>query len=125
MVATGATIILLRRSSTALAIGSQVVFGLPLGWVPPQSNSPLVPLCFFIYELLIINVVLAVFNLIPVPPLDGSHVIAPFPAGIALRKIYDTVGMDWSAGAGLFGRRTAWQFDSPVREFFNYILVRV
>jgi Zn-dependent protease len=89
-----------------------------------DTDSFLLPLCLLLYELMVINVVLGVFNLIPVPPLDGSHVVRHLlPAG-ALR-IYDTVGMFglfilvfW--GGGLLGKLI-----SPAIGFFNYILLRI
>ena len=33
------------------------------------------PLVFLLFSLAVINLVLAVFNLIPIPPLDGSHIL--------------------------------------------------
>jgi Zn-dependent protease len=49
------------------------------------------PLATLFYYAMLINVVLAVFNLIPLPPLDGSHVIRHFLSYNALR-VYDRIG---------------------------------
>ena len=49
------------------------------------------PLATLFYLAMWINVVLAVFNLIPLPPLDGSHVIRHFLSYNALR-VYDRIG---------------------------------
>ncbi len=51
-------------------------------------GSPLAQLFYFAIR---INVILAVFNLIPLPPLDGSHVIRHFLSYDTLR-VYDRVG---------------------------------
>src|SRR5580704_9843671 len=88
------------------------------------SDSLLVPVSLFLYELMAINIVLGVFNLIPVPPLDGSHVLRHFLPPNALR-IYDTLGMFALMalvflGGGLLGRLIF-----PVIGVFNYVLLRI
>jgi Zn-dependent protease len=89
-----------------------------------DTDSFLLPLCLLMYELMVINVVLGVFNLIPVPPLDGSHVVRHLlPAG-ALR-IYDTVGMFGLFVLVFWGGGLLARLISPAIGLFNYILLRI
>ncbi len=105
-------------------VGREIVIGIPQGFIATDADSFLVPLCLLFYELMIVNVVLGVFNLIPVPPLDGSHVVRHLlPAG-ALR-IYDTVGMFGLFILVFWGGRFLSALISPAVLFFNYILLRI
>ena len=56
-----------------------VVAALILHIVPVSGRlgeATLAPLAVFLYQLVGLNVLLAVFNMIPVPPLDGGNVVA-------------------------------------------------
>ena len=55
------------------------------------GSSDASPLAVLFWQAIQINVILAVFNLIPLPPLDGSHVIRHFLSYETL-KVYDRVG---------------------------------
>jgi Zn-dependent protease len=84
-------LILLGGISLSSASGHSLVMDLVHGGDGTDSSFVLTPLAVLLFELMFINVVLAVFNLIPVPPLDGSHVLRHFlPDGA--KKIYDGVG---------------------------------
>jgi Zn-dependent protease len=56
-----------------------------------RTASTAEALATLFYDAMWINVILAVFNLIPLPPLDGSHVIRHFLSYDTLR-IYDRIG---------------------------------
>ena len=50
-----------------------------LRFVPVSGSlqeATLAPLAVFLYRMVGLNVLLAVFNMIPVPPLDGGNVVA-------------------------------------------------
>ncbi len=77
IVATGALLIL-GGISLSSAAGHSLIQGLLGGYGGITSDSVFAPVAVLLYELMVINIVLAVFNLVPIPPLDGSHVLRHF-----------------------------------------------
>ena len=59
--------------------------------IETDNLSTLFPLALLLYFAVLINLLLFVFNLIPVPPLDGSHVLRQFlPYGV--EQVYNRFG---------------------------------
>jgi Zn-dependent protease len=124
IVATG-TLIVLGLVSLMSPMGHSLVgkFDLyRLGFLV-VPDSPLVPLVFFLYAMMTINVVLGVFNLIPVPPLDGSHVLRHFLSD-SVRRAYDTIGIFGLIALVYLGGGLLSALISPPIQFFAWILTR-
>jgi Zn-dependent protease len=116
-------LLLLALIKLSSPVGQQIVFGIPYGMVAPEMSTALVPASLLLYELMRINIILGVFNLIPVPPLDGSHVLRHFLPDNALR-IYDTVGMFALMALVFLGGGLLGKLIFPVINVFNYFLLR-
>ena len=78
----------------------------------------------FLYNLILINVLLGIFNLVPLPPLDGSHVIRHFMSD-EVRRAYDMVGTVGLFVLVFFGGKYLGMVISPVLGILFGMLLRI
>jgi Zn-dependent protease len=121
IVATGATI-LLAALAVIVPDGRLLVRGAIAGFM--QENAALTPVVLLLYEFLVINVLLAVFNLIPVPPLDGSHVLRHFLPD-NLRQVYDSLGVFALMALVFFGGGLLMALIRPVLGVYISLLMGI
>jgi Zn-dependent protease len=120
IVATGA-LLLLGGISLLSDSGHSLIGGLLAGNDGFNSDSPLAPIANLLYAVMLINIVLAVFNLIPVPPLDGSHVLRHFLSD-SIRMVYDRIGIFGLLALVYLGGGLLWGLIRPVRDFYLLLL---
>ena len=57
-----------------------------------DTSSSIMPIALLFHEALLLNLLLGIFNLIPLPPLDGSHVLRHFLPDV-VRRVFDYAGI--------------------------------
>ncbi len=87
-----------------------------------NSSPVLFPVTLLLYYAVLLNLVLMAFNLIPLPPLDGSHVVRNLLPYNWLRA-YDSIGMIGLILIFFFGARFIGMIVSPMLGVFNHILL--
>jgi Zn-dependent protease len=89
-----------------------------------ETSSSLMPTALLFHEALKINVLLGIFNLIPLPPLDGSHVIRHLlPDGI--RRGFDMAGIALLWIVVLFGGNFLGALLGSAMNLFDSPLMRL
>jgi Zn-dependent protease len=85
------------------------------------NGLPLFPAALLLYYGVTVNLLLFVFNLFPIPPLDGSHVLRNF-LPYEVEKVYDRIGMWGLILIFLLGGRFIAAFYYPLLDVFNRLL---
>lgn len=96
LLATGALILLLIIKHAipggTLAVFTAMALAMHLPGVSTENLPALFPVALLLYFIILINLLLFVFNLVPFPPLDGSRILRHFLPYNAL-QLYDRMGM--------------------------------
>ena len=121
MIVVAASVVVLILIAKTSLVGHAVVRGLATGAL--MDAGMFTPIVLILWEIVYINVILAIFNLIPVPPLDGSHVLRHF-LGENARVIYDRMGLIGLFVLIIFGGRFLGALMSPVFGIVRVVLAR-
>jgi Zn-dependent protease len=90
--------------------------------VETDTLGMLFPLALLLYFAVLINLLLFVFNLIPVPPLDGSHVLRQF-LPYRVERVYNSIGRYGLLLILLFGGGIIFRtFYFPLLDLFDRVL---
>jgi Zn-dependent protease len=98
-------------------VGLFVVSRVP-GQGPASIGQPIALLCWAFLQ---VNILLAAFNLIPIPPLDGSHVVRHMLPESG-KRVYDMIGYVGILLLFFAGGPLIRAFEYPFLKFFGYLL---
>jgi Zn-dependent protease len=110
--------------SGEISIATAMAIAMHAPGVVTEGLPALFPIALFLYFVISINLLLFVFNLIPLPPLDGSHILRHFLPYKAA-QLYDRMGMFALLILFLVGGRFIAAFFYPLYNIFNHILFSV
>ncbi len=114
-------LIVLKHAGGSVAISAAMLMANRVPGVD-TGGIALFPVAMLLYFGVTINLLLFIFNLIPVPPLDGSHVLRQF-LPYRVERMYNRIGMYGLIVIFLFGGR--WIFGTfyyPLLNLFNGLL---
>jgi Zn-dependent protease len=119
-------LVVIDKSSLAGAASVQSVamHGLALDPLVMAASPVAYPLTLIFYFGMLLNLFLAAFNLLPLPPLDGSHIfrhMLPYK----WVPMYDRLGILSLFLMLFFGGRVAMSLVSPVLVFFRVVLLSI
>jgi Zn-dependent protease len=124
LAALGATLLLLVISRVS-AKGADIVHFVAASGnlsILTTPGSLLIPLVGILYLTIWLNLVLAAFNLIPLPPLDGSHIFRHMLPYKALR-LYDSIGIFGLFVLFIWGGPVIWHMVQPPLTFLRGVLL--
>jgi Zn-dependent protease len=108
----------------AASVQSVALHGMALDPLVMAASPVAYPLTLIFYFGMLLNLFLAAFNLLPLPPLDGSHIfrhMLPYK----WVPMYDRLGILSLFLMLFFGGRVAMGVVSPVLSFFRVLLLSI
>ncbi|WP_419806072.1 site-2 protease family protein [Terriglobus sp.] len=106
------------------AVGASLVFAMFGGAGEDRPGGTLFPLTLLLFCGMLMNLTLAVFNVIPIPPLDGSRILRHF-LPYSWTESYDRIGGYSLLLLFLVGGRLMGFLFTPVLGWFVNLLVRL
>ena len=120
-----ASTVLLVVLAKASPLAASLIHGLAVGYLDANAMAQapaLFPAVMILYMGLTLNLFLAVFNLLPLPPLDGSHLVRHLLPYNAL-QVYDKLGILSLFLMLMFGGRLVNFFVSPALGVVDRVLL--
>jgi Zn-dependent protease len=115
-------LLLLKTISAQTVLSAVASVQMGVADVGVVNGSPIVfPLALLLYYAVFLDLLLMLFNLLPLPPLDGSHILRHMLPYNWLR-VYDSLGIVSMLLIFFLGGRVIGVFLGPAIALFNHVL---